>query len=80
VTVAPKARSREARSLAREAGMNKTDCPIQTTPGRATYGTVAVPDLASERPKIKWATRTESDREDPSTSYERRTVDSTGPS
>lgn len=75
VTVAPRARSRFARSWARDDGINRTDWPIHTTPGRAEYGTEVV-CFVSERPKIRWATRTESDREAPATSYDRSIIES----
>src|SRR5207302_1888929 len=45
-----------------------------TTPGRATYGT-EVALFVSERPKIRWATRIESDREAPATSYDRSIIE-----
>src|SRR5213080_1195109 len=75
VTVAPSRRSLSARSMATGDGIKRTDCPIHKTPGRAMNGGGAS-GPASDRPKISWATRTESARALPSTSYDSRTVGS----
>src|SRR2546427_9099468 len=75
VTVAPSRRSLSARSMATGDGIKKTDWPIHKTPGRAMNGGGAS-GPASHRPKISWATRTESARALPSTSYDSRTVGS----
>jgi len=56
-------------------GIKRTDCPIHKTPGRLMNGGGAS-GPASDRPKISWATRTESARALPSTSYDSRTVGS----
>src|SRR3989442_631271 len=82
VTVAPSPWSFSASSAARGCGRTKTDCPIQTTPGRRMYGRGEASDT-SLRPKIRWATREAAERFVVDTSYESRisgVVDSNGAS